>query len=757
MLTHTLGFPRIGGNRELKWAVESYWNNAASESQLLLTARNIRENNWLTQQQRGIDLVPSGDFSLYDSMLDLACALGVIPPRFKQSGGPVGLDTYFLMARGGSGRRGIAPMEMTKWFDTNYHYIVPEFRQGQTFHTDFHPVLDYLEEAEQLGLESKAVLPGPLTFMALGKAEHAGFDKWTLFDALLESYCAIVDACAEKCRWIQIDEPLLATDLNVDTKHCYQNAFNAIDRASGYAQIMLATYFGGVAHNIDIIRTLPVDCLHIDCMRASGDIDAVVSALPERMLVSLGVVDGRNIWRTDLDAAIATVGRVATAIGEERVMIAPSCSLQHVPVDITGETDLDPEIASWMAFAVQKCDELRIIADTVSGARDTEPELVESRMIMQERRRSTKRLDSAVRARIDSLTDDMLHRASAYKIRACAQKRKLKLPPYPTTTIGSFPQTDELRRNRRRFRNGEIAQDEYEARLKDYIRDCIQKQEEIGLDVLVHGEPERNDMVEYFAELLHGFCFTRNGWVQSYGTRCVKPPVIYGDISRPEPMTVRWSTYAQSLTLKLVKGMLTGPVTILSWSFVRDDQPRQDTCRQIALVIRDEVCDLERAGIPIIQIDEPAFREGAPLRRHERGDYYDWASECFRLATSGVSDETQIHTHMCYSEFNDIMEQIASLDADVISIEASRSNMDLLDAFRDFEYPNEIGPGVYDIHSARIPDVAEIVRLLGEAVRYIPMEHLWINPDCGLKTRRWEEVLPALKNMVAAARDVCAI
>lgn len=758
MLTHTLGFPRIGVNRELKFAVESYWKDNLYASELLEKARTIRRTNWLMQKEHGIDVVSVGDFSLYDHMLDMTCMLGAVPPRFGHKPGEnVDIDTYFHMARGSSGSGGVAPMEMTKWFDTNYHYIVPEFHTGQTFIPSGKPLSTEFDEADSDGLDAKAVLPGPVTFMTLGKTRDVGFDKWSLFGNLIDAYCDIISSCASRCSWIQLDEPILTGDLTSGMKTCIDRAYRKLADVSGDSRIMLATYFGGIGHNIDVIMDLPVDCLHIDTIGDHGQVEVIASSVPAEMLISLGVVNGRNVWRTDLDEAIAVVERCIGLLGPDRIMIAPSCSLLHVPVDVSSETEIDDELKSWLSFAVQKCSEVRLIADAVDGTIPVDGVLDTARGVCENRRTSPRCNNAEVRQRIALIDDAIYRRKSISEKRRQVQHDELNLPPYPTTTIGSFPQTRELRQARRLYKRGEMAEQEYMTIIRDYIDDCIGKQEEIGLDVLVHGEPERTDMVEYFGELLDGFCITRNGWVQSYGTRCVKPPIIYGDVSRPVPMTVEWTTWAQTLTDLPVKGMLTGPVTILCWSFVRDDQPESETCRQIALAVRDEVADLENAGIRIIQIDEPAFREGAPVRTELRAGYYEWAAQCFRLASSGVEDVTQIHTHMCYSEFNEIIEEIAALDADVISIEASRSDMELLRAFSDYEYPNEIGPGIYDIHSPRIPSVEEMAGLLKKASLKIPPERLWVNPDCGLKTREWHEVVPALRNMVEAARLACEI
>ena len=747
MLTHTLGFPRIGRNRELKGAVERFWKGETDAAALQETARGLRATHWKLQAEAGIELLPVGDFSLYDQMLDLTLLLGCVPKRYADHAGAP-LERLFLMARGGNGARA---MEMTKWFDTNYHYIVPELAPGQDFLPAPARLAAELDQARSLGHLAKAVLVGPLTFLHLAKPAVPGLDKWTLLEPLTRAYEAVLRDLASHCSWVQIDEPALAADL----------PRTALDRAHGVlarltdsarpAQVLLATYFGSVARHTDFLAGLPVAALHLDLARAPEQLEPVCAALPRRASLSLGLVNGRNVWRTDLDRAMVLARKALDLLGPERVLLAPSCSLLHVPVDLEAETALDPEIRSWMAFAVQKCAEVRLLADALAG-RDTGPKLAENANILARRAASPRAKNPAVRNRTNAVTPAMAKRASPYPVRNQVQRARLGLPELPTTTIGSFPQTPEVRSARARFRSGALDKTGYETALRGFVDRALASQEAAGVDVLVHGEPERNDMVEYFGEQLDGFCFTKNGWVQSYGTRCVKPPVIYGDVSRPGPMTVAWHAYAQSRAVKPVKGMLTGPVTILCWSFVRDDLPRAETCRQIALAIRDEVADLEASGAAIIQIDEPALREGMPLARDHWPAYLSWAVECFRLATSGVADPTQIHTHMCYSEFNEILEWIAAMDADVLSIEASRSGMELLEAFARFDYPNEVGPGVWDIHSPRVPGVDEMVGLLEKALAVIPRHRLWVNPDCGLKTRDWPETESSLKHMVKAAR-----
>ena len=759
MVTHSLGFPRMGRHRELKAALEKHWAGELDAHTLAQTAATLRQRHWKLQHDAGLDLVPVGDFSLYDHMLDMACLLGVLPERYGHQGGQVDTATYFAMARGiQDGDRDIAAMEMTKWFDTNYHYIVPEFVAGQTFALSSSKIFDEAQEAASQGYAAKAVLPGPFTFLALGKSDVPGFDRWTLLPALIEAYGEILGRLGRLCPWIELDEPILAQDLPPALAGQFQDAYRHLVRASGPTKLLLATYFGGITHNLPFVEGLPVDALHIDCVRDPSQIAPVAKALAPETALSLGLVDGRNIWRVDAVAALARLDLAARHLGPDRLMLAPSCSLLHCPVDLDLETGLDPAIKAWMAFAAQKCREVRLLADAAAPGGAKRPEiaaaLAENRQAWENRRGNAATTNDAVRRRTAAITVDMFHRLAPYPIRAKAQRQRLGLPPVPTTTIGSFPQTPEVRQARRRFKAGELDAAAYDAFLRQTIADVVARQEELGLDVLVHGEPERNDMVEYFGERLAGFCFTKNGWVQSYGARCVKPPVIYGDVFRPAPMTVDWSVYAASLTPKPMKGMLTGPATILCWSFVRDDQPREMTRRQIALAIRDEVADLEQAGINVIQIDEPALREGLPLRERDWEQALALAVDDFRLATTVAKPETQIHTHMCYAEFNAIVPAIAAMDADVISIEASRSRMELLTAFADFQYPNEMGPGLYDIHSPRVPSVEEMEALLLRAAEAVAVDRLWANPDCGLKTRNWPETMAALRNMVTAAQRV---
>lgn len=753
MLTHTLGYPRMGSNRELKRKLESYWKGEAGADDLALTARKLRLRHWNEQAEAGIDLLPVGDFSYYDGMLDNAVRFGAIPERYNVTDAKASLDDYFKMARGEAGENGIPAMEMTKWFDTNYHYIVPEFSVNQKFCVADMSLVEQVDEAVQAGHKVKAVLPGPFTFLLLGKCADQEFDRLTLLENLIPAYVELLEKLSGKCAWIQFDEPVLALDLIADVQKLFAPVYRTFKEAVTDTKIMVASYFGGLGENLDSAANLPVDGLHVDLVRGGQDIEPLLERISDNLSLSLGVVDGRNIWRADLDKAISVVKSAQEVLGSARILVAPSCSLLHVPFDLELETKLDVEIKSWMAFARQKCIEIKCIADSVSG-KDVEATLDENRKALESRKNSSRTNNPQVAKRIGALKSADYRRISPYSKRAEIQRLELGLPLLPTTTIGSFPQTPEVRAARSNYKNGRIDQAEYEKFMHSYIKDCIIRQEEIGLDVLVHGEPERNDMVEYFGEHFEGYCFTSNGWVQSYGSRCVKPPLIYGDVYRPGAITVDWINYARSLSEKEVKGMLTGPVTILCWSFVRDDQPRSVTCRQIALAVRDEVADLEKSGVKIIQIDEPALREGLPLRKSEQGEYLKWAQECFCLSASCVQDATQIHTHMCYCEFDEIINSIAALDADVISIEASRSRMELLGSFKQFSYPNEVGPGVYDIHSPAIPDEDEMAVLLEKALEVVPAERLWVNPDCGLKTRRWDEVVPSLVNMVQAAAKV---
>ena len=757
MITATnLGFPRIGADRQLKRALEAYWAGRSAAEDLHEVALHIRRDNWLAQQRSGLGHIPSNDFSLYDHVLDAAATVGAVPGRYDWDNQTVDLDTYFAMARGRAGEGGVPAMEMTKWFDTNYHYLVPEFRAGQPFRLASTKPIDEFVEAKRLGVHTRPVLVGPVSLLLLGKAKDPQVDKLSLLDGLLAVYEQVLAGLADAgADWVQIDEPCLVLDLDDGAKAALGQAYRRLARVSAKLKLLIATYFGDLRDNLPTVLSLPVAALHIDVVRAPAQLDDVLSRLPEGMALSVGVVDGRNVWKTDLGAALGEVEKAVHALGSDRVLVAPSCSLLHSPVDLDLETQLDDEFKSWLAFAKQKIEEIATLTRAVNeGQASVSQALAENAAAMKSRRTSPRIHNQQVKQRVASIKPSMLERSSPFAKRQRMQREALKLPAFPTTTIGSFPQTDEIRAARSALRKGEMDRASYDEFLRQEIGRTVEFQERIGIDVLVHGEAERNDMVEYFGEQFEGFVSTAKAWVQSYGSRCVKPPIIFGDLSRPQPMTVEWSRYAQSLTHRPMKGMLTGPITILQWSFVRDDQPRSQTCKQIALAIRDEVADLEAAGIGLIQIDEPAVREGLPLRRDDWDEYLRWAVDCFRLASSGVADTTQIHTHMCYSEFNDIIESIAAFDADVISIEASRSDMDLLDAFVRFRYPNQIGPGVYDIHSPRVPSAEEMTRLLGKALDVLSVDQIWVNPDCGLKTRQWEQVEPALANMVSAARSM---
>jgi len=754
MESHVLGYPRIGEGRELKKELENYWKEKSGADDLFSFSNALQERRWRQQAEAGLSLITTGDFSLYDHVLDTIVMLGMEPPRFAGADrNAFDVDTYFHMARGDAANN-ISAMEMTKWFDTNYHYIVPEFTPGMGVKNKTGKIIDETKRAIESGFRAKPVLIGPVTFLCLGK-EYYGAHKWDYLDDIVKVYCETLGELSHLCEWIQIDEPVLCADLPGTAREVFRDVYRKLKSAAGHAKILLATYFGPLRDNIDICLESGCDGLHIDLSRGRESLDGVLQGVPGSMVLSAGIVDGRNIWKNDLRRSIAELARIEERLGIDRMMVGSSCSLLHVPVDLSLERLLDSELKSWMSFAVQKCREISALAQALTGG-DVAGTLKQNAQDISNRRNSDRVHNAAVRQRAAGITDDMLSRGHDYLTRNARWQEWLKLPLLPTTTIGSFPQTSEIREARRRFREKEISAPEYEAFLKEEIHKTIELQEAFGLDVLVHGEPERNDMVEYFGQRMNGFCFTENGWVQSYGSRCVKPPILFGDVSRPLPMTVKWIRHAQSLTEKPVKGMLTGPVTILNWSFVRDDLSRADVCRQIALAIRDETLDLEKAGIRIIQIDEAALREGMPLRKEDSEQYLRWAVDCFRLTVGGVADDTQIHTHMCYSEFNSIISWIIDMDADVISIESSRSGMELLDAFREARYPNEIGPGVYDIHSPRVPSKEEIVQLIRRALEVIPVDRLWINPDCGLKTRQWPETGESLRNMAEAARLVRA-
>ncbi len=762
--THNLGFPRIGAKRELKRALESFWSKKIDERQLHETAKAIRLENWRIQKAAGIDFIPSNDFSLYDQVLDTCALIGAIPQRFQWKGDAVDLAIYFAMARGVSGdaschdcnnAKSATALEMTKWFDTNYHYLVPELHEEQTFRLSSTKPFDEFAEALAVGIRTVPVLIGPITFLMMGKVrgqQVKPMDPLSLLPNLLPVYFEGLQRLqAQGAEWVQIDEPVLCLDLSRSQKATFTQTYAKIRNAVPSLKVMLTTYFGDLGDNLETACHLPVDALHYDAVRAPHELDQLLGVIPPTMQLSLGIVDGRNIWKNNLERSLGILHRALKRIGPDRLIISPSCSLIHTPLSLKHETGLDAQLKSWMAFAEEKLSEIELLARVVHQKEESAT-LEENHRAIASRQNSARIHNSAVMERSRGVGTRDLRRQSPFSIRRIQQQQRLQLPPFPTTTIGSFPQTEDVRSARSRWKRGELSTADYERFLELKTADCVRWQDELGLDVLVHGEFERNDMVEYFGEQLTGFAFTGNGWVQSYGSRCVKPPIIFGDVSRSKPMTVRWSKYAQSLTPKFMKGMLTGPITILQWSFVRDDQPRSETAKQIALALRDEVQDLEGCGLAIIQIDEPALREGLPLRRSDWPQYLRWAVDAFRLAASGVRDETQIHTHMCYCEFDDILESIAELDADVISIETSRSNMELLGAFAKFHYPNDIGPGIWDIHSPRIPSAEEMLGLIQAATKVIPKERLWINPDCGLKTRKWEEVKPALENLVSAAR-----
>ncbi len=755
-ILHNLGFPRIGRQRELKRALEQYWQGSSTLAALEHTGSTLRQRHW--QDQAGLDWMPVGDFSFYDQILDLSFLLGNVPERVRGFQGAA-LDNYFRVARGrsvqsdGAGcgcHGGVAAGEMTKWFDTNYHYIVPELTAETTFQLNAERLLAQVAEAQAQGVAVKPVLVGPLTYLAIGKAKD-GSDPLALLPRLLPVYGELLETlAAHGVAWVQLDEPILVTELVPAWQQAFEQAYHQLKGCR--VRILLATYFGQLQENRYLAAHLPVAGLHLDLSGSKDDLAPIIDLLPTHKVLSLGIINGRNVWKTDMAATLDWLEPVAQKLGQ-RLWLAPSCSLLHVPVDLKSETALDAELLSWLAFAQQKLEELQIIGQALRDGRESvRAELEANHQAITSRRRSTRVHQPSVQAAVAGIHPAMGERQHSYAVRAPKQAALLQLPAYPTTTIGSFPQTAEIRLARQRFKTGQLSAAAYEDAMKEEITRSVLAQETLGLDVLVHGEAERNDMVEYFGEQLQGFAFSQAGWVQSYGSRCVKPPILFGDVQRPQPMTVAWSRYAAAQTAKPMKGMLTGPVTMLNWSFVRDDQPRSVSCFQLALAIREEVLDLEKAGIRVIQIDEAALREGLPLRKAQWQAYLDWAVAAFRLAANGVADDTQIHTHMCYSEFNDILPSIAAMDADVITIETSRSDMELLDAFQDFAYPNDIGPGVYDIHSPNIPTEQEIVSLMRKAAERVPAERLWVNPDCGLKTRRWEEVLPALQNMVKSAK-----
>lgn len=734
ILNHILGFPRIGEHRELKYALENYWNGKISKIKLLNIGKKIRYKNWKKQKKCGIDLLPVGDFSWYDHVLTTSLMLGNIPERYKNN--KVNIDTLFLMSRGGiKNNKIIVPSEMTKWFNTNYHYIVPEFIENQKFSFSWNQLLEEIDEALILKHKIKPIILGPLTYLWLGKKKE-NFNKLKLLDKILPVYKYLLyEIKKRKIEWIQIDEPILVLDLPEIWKKSFKTTY---DKLQGFSKILLTTYFDSIKQNIDIISTLSVNGIHIDLISGNDSLDFLHKNIPNNWILSLGIINGRNIWKTNLCFWFRNLQKLKEK--NRKLWISSSCSLLHTPIDLSYETHLNKEIKKRFSFAIQKCEELSLLSQSLNK---NDINILKDWNILSKNKKIEKKISNI-----------NLNRKNNFVIRNKKQKKYLNLPILPTTTIGSFPQTKEIRILRMNFKKNKISEQEYERNMFKHIKKIIHEQELLDLDVLVHGEVERNDMVEYFGENLNGFISTKNAWVQSYGSRCVKPPIIIGDISRKKPITLKWILYAQSLTKKPVKAMLTGPITILSWSFPREDISKEIIAQQIALSLKEEVLNLEKSGIRIIQIDEPAFREGLPLKKSQWKEYLIWAANNFRLSCSTIKDITQIHTHMCYSEFNDIMPFIATLDADVITIESSRSNMKLLQSFKKFQYPNAIGPGVYDIHSKNVPDVDWIISLLLKANKYIPIKNLWVNPDCGLKTRTWKETRNALKNMVIAAKNL---
>jgi 5-methyltetrahydropteroyltriglutamate--homocysteine methyltransferase len=761
-LSNVSGFPRIGPRRELKFATEGYWRGEVSAQELVEVGHRIRLDNWRLMQDAGIDLIPSNDFSLYDQVLDAIALVGAVPDRYEHGSGPVDLDTYFAMSRGRQeGGVDVTAMEMTKWFDTNYHYIVPELGPQTRFSLSSQkPFDEHAEAMSELGIDTVPVLVGPVSFLLLSKAADGvpeDFDRLSLLEPLIEVYGEVLERLAEQgATWVQFDEPCFVEDRAERELDGLRLAYEELAKVQERTRIVVKTYFDHAGDAYGVLRDLPVEGIGLDFHRGPKNVELIAEqgGLDDQTLFA-GIVDGRNVWIADLEHSLDLLEGLRTHSGD--LVVSTSCSLLHTPIDLDAETRLDDELRSWMAFAKQKVGEVVTLARGLSedqGREAIAAELDANDRALEDRRNSHRARNPLVRERVEALTEADSRRESPFDVRSEAQRGRLDLPLFPTTTIGSYPQTAEIRKARAALRAGEIDEPEYERRMKADIERVIRFQEEVGLDVLVHGEPERNDMVQYFAEQMDGYAFTENAWVQSYGSRYVRPPVLFGDVNRPDPMTVEWILYAQSLTGKPVKGMLTGPVTMLQWSFVRDDQPRAETCEQLALAIRDEVADLEEAGIQVIQVDEPAIREGLPLRRDRWDEYLRWAVYCFRVATSSVRDETQVHTHMCYSDFGDIMERIQEMDADVLLIEAARSRMELLHDWERTGYDNEIGPGVYDIHSPRVPPAGEMEELLRAAAKVLPAERLWVNPDCGLKTRGWEEVDASLRNMVQAAKQL---
>ncbi len=748
--THTLGFPRIGKKRELKFVLEKYWNSEISENEMKNECKKIRQEIWNDQKQ--LDFITVGDFSLYDHVLDTSFLFNNIPKRFN---GLSGLNQYFAYARGKARNQdkgnAFRAGEMTKWFDTNYHFIVPEFDHQTTFKLNATELINQVREAKRLRSDVKVVLLGPLTYLYLGKSEKE-IKKLELLEPLVCEYVSLFKLLnQEGVSLVQIDEPILVTEIEDDWKLAFKNTYKTLSTID--IKILIATYFDDLKDNLELLVSLPSHGIHIDLTRNDTPLENIVNQISSDKFLSLGVIDGRNIWVNNYKQTLDLLRPIAETL-KNRLYIAPSCSLLHVPVDLDQETELDEEFKSYLAFAKQKLVELDILKKAILDYQSVDNAIQKRTNVIQKRSQSTLIHDHSVKSTISKFKNDDGYRKSTFEKRKEIQNLELSLPLFPTTTIGSFPQTKEIRLARKQYKNKEIDQLKYESKIKKHIEYCIDKQEEIGLDVLVHGEAERNDMVEYFGENLSGFIFTQFAWVQSYGSRCVKPPIIIGDVSRNKDITIDWIRFAQSKTSKVVKGMLTGPVTMLNWSFVRDDQPRSETCLQIAVALRDEVKALESSGVKIIQIDEAALREGMPLRDEKAQDYLEWAVRSFRITAGGVSDKTQIHTHMCYSNFNPIIKNIAQMDADVITIETSRSNMKLLKVFKDFEYKNDIGPGVYDIHSPNIPENKNMKNLIKRAAEYINEKQLWINPDCGLKTRNWSEVEKSLIRMVDVAKEL---
>ncbi|EMD80157.1 5-methyltetrahydropteroyltriglutamate--homocysteine S-methyltransferase [Vibrio diabolicus E0666] len=753
--THVLGYPRIGEKRELKFAQEKYWRGEIDQAELKKVGADLRAKNWQTQTDAGLSFTIAGDFAWYDHVLTTTLLLGHVPKRHAD--GFPDLDTLFKVGRGqsqaGCGCVGVAASDMTKWFNTNYHYIVPEFSKDDTFEVSWPQLFEEVNEATQAGHKVKPVLLGPVSYLYLGKEVEEGFDRLTLLPRLLTAYQAILAKLASQgVEWVQIDEPILSLELESQWADAFKLAYQVI---RSDVKVLLTTYFDSISDTLDKIVKLPVDGLHIDLSAAPQQLDDVVAKLPEGWVLSAGVVNGRNVWRSDLSAQLERLQPVKEKLGDN-LWVASSCSLLHSPVDLELETELSEEVKSWFAFAKQKVTEVALLGRALDGDQDAILACDTYSQPIKARKTATHVNKPQVQARLNSITASLAERSATYAERAAHQSEVLGLPLLPTTTIGSFPQTGEIRVQRSAYRTGQLSESDYIQALKGHIADAVKRQEALDLDVLVHGEAERNDMVEYFAENLAGFQTTKFGWVQSYGSRCVKPAIVVADIEREKPITVEWSTYAQSLTSKQMKGMLTGPVTILCWTFPREDITRQEIAQQLALALRDEVSDLQDAGINIIQIDEPAIREGLPLKKRDHKAYLEWAVDAFKISAAGAKPETQIHTHMCYSEFNEIIDSVAALDADVITIETSRSNMELLKAFEEFNYPNEIGPGVYDIHSPNIPTEEWIEGLIKKAAEKIPVQRLWVNPDCGLKTRNWAETEAALANLVSAAKKLRA-